>query len=125
MNIPENLYYSKEHEWVRFDGTKAFIGITDYAQSNLGDIVFVELPEIDTELGKMDEAGVVESVKAVSPVYSPVAGKITEVNEELLDAPESINEAPYDHYLFAVELADPSDKEGLLDATAYAKLCEE
>ncbi|MBR5626089.1 MAG: glycine cleavage system protein GcvH, partial [Thermoguttaceae bacterium] len=97
MDIPANLYYSKEHEWVRFENGKACVGITDFAQHHLGDIVFVELPEIGTELNAMDEAGVVESVKAVSPVYSPVSGKIIDVNTELESAPERLNSAPYDN----------------------------
>ena len=125
MNIPDNLLYSKEHEWVRFDGGKAYVGITDYAQSSLGDIVFVELPEVGAEVKAMSEAGVVESVKAVSPIYSPVTGKIVEVNEGLVDAPESINEAPYDHFIFVVEIEGDGGKGALLDAAAYAPLCHD
>ncbi|MBQ3389278.1 MAG: glycine cleavage system protein GcvH [Thermoguttaceae bacterium] len=124
MNIPQELFYSKEHEWVRFEGNKAYIGISDYAQHHLGDIVFVELPEIGAEFAPMTEAAVVESVKAVSPVFCPVAGKVVEVNEALLDTPEKVNEAPYESFLFAVE-TDGAGKENLLSAEAYAPLCPE
>jgi len=124
MDIPANLYYSKEHEWVRFENGKAFVGITDFAQHHLGDIVFVELPEIGTELNAMDEAGVVESVKAVSPVYSPVSGKIIDVNTELESAPERLNSAPYDNVIFTVAIENDTDKNQLMDAVAYTAFCE-
>lgn len=124
MNIPQDLLYSKEHEWVRFEGNKAYIGITDYAQTHLGDIVFVELPEVGTEVSPMQEASTIESVKAVSPVFSPLAGKIVEVNERLLDEPQLVNEAPYENYVFAVE-TDGTGKDALLNAEAYAPLCAE
>lgn len=124
MNIPQNLLYSKEHEWVRIEGNKAYVGISDYAQHHLGDIVFVELPELNTEFDAMTEAAVVESVKAVSPVFCPVAGKVVEVNEELLDSPEKVNEDPYASFLFAVE-TDGAGKENLLSADDYAPLCVE
>ena len=124
MNIPQNLLYSKEHEWVRIEGNKAYVGISDYSQHHLGDIVFVELPELNTEFDAMTEAAVVESVKAVSPVFCPVAGKVVEVNEELLDSPEKVNEDPYASFLFAVE-TDGAGKENLLFADDYAPLCVE
>lgn len=124
MNIPQNLLYSKEHEWVRIEGDKAYIGISDYAQHHLGDIVFVELPEPGTEFDAMTEAAVVESVKAVSPVFCPVTGKVVEINEQLLDSPEMLNEDPYTSFLFAVE-TDGTGKENLLSAADYAPLCEE
>ena len=124
MNIPQNLLYSKEHEWVRIEGDKAYIGISDYAQHHLGDIVFVELPEPGTEFDAMTEAAVVESVKAVSPVFCPVTGKVVEINEQLLDSPEMLNEDPYTSFLFAVE-TDGIGKENLLSAADYAPLCEE
>lgn len=123
MNIPENLLYSKEHEWVRFEGNKAYIGITDYAQNSLGDIVFVELPENDSEVEAMGEAGLVESVKAVSPVFSPLSGRIIEVNEKLEQSPELLNSEPYDQFIFAIEIKDISEKEELLDAENYQKNC--
>ena len=124
MNIPENLRDSKEHEWVRVEGNKAFIGITDFAQDSLGDIVFVELPEVGKKIEAFGEAGVVESVKAVSPVYSPVGGTVVEVNADLEGAPESVNSAPYDAWFFALELNDSSDLDALLDAAAYAEICK-
>ncbi|HPF20913.1 MAG TPA: glycine cleavage system protein GcvH, partial [Syntrophomonas sp.] len=94
MNIPENLYYSNEHEWVRVEGENAYIGITDFAQEHLGDIVFVELPEPDTDVSAGEQVGVIESVKAVSSMFSPVSGTITEINEALEDTPELLNEDP-------------------------------
>lgn len=124
MNIPQNLLYSKEHEWVRFEGNKAYIGISDYAQHHLGDIVFVDLPELGTEFDAMTEAAVVESVKAVSPVFCPVTGKVVEINAELLDSPEKVNEDPYASFLFAVE-TDGTGKDNLLSASDYTPLCEE
>lgn len=123
MNIPENLRYSKEHEWVRVEGNRATIGITDFAQDSLGDIVFVELPQVGDEVKAMGEAGVVESVKAVSPVYSPVSGKVVEVNGALEGAPESVNAAPYDSWFFVLEMTDPAEVDALLDAAAYEKIC--
>ena len=124
MNIPENLRYSQEHEWVRVEGNKAYIGITDFAQESLGDIVFVELPEVGAALDAFGEAGVVESVKAVSPVYSPVSGKVVEVNSDLEGAPETVNSAPYESWFFALEMTNPAEVEALLDAATYEKCCE-
>lgn len=124
MNIPKDLRYSKEHEWVRVEGNKAWVGITDFAQDSLGDIVFVELPEVGKEIVAFGEAGVVESVKAVSPVYSPVGGKVVEVNNGLEGAPESVNNAPYDSWFFVLELTHPADVDALLDADAYAGICQ-
>lgn len=123
MNIPGNLLYSKEHEWVRFEGNKAYIGITDYAQASLGDIVFVELPEMDAEVEAMGEAGLVESVKAVSPVFSPLSGRIVEINDKLEQSPELLNSEPYEQFIFAIEIKDISEKEELLDAENYQKNC--
>lgn len=125
MNIPENLLYSREHEWVRVEGTHAFVGITDYAQHSLGDIVFVELPESDTQVVAMGEAGVIESVKAVSPVFSPVAGTVIAINTRLENSPELLNQSPYDEFIFEVELQGDIDKSTLLDAAEYRKLCED
>ncbi len=124
MNIPQDLLYSKEHEWVRFEGNRAYIGISDYAQHHIGDIIFVELPELETVFDAMTEAAAVESVKAVSSVFCPVAGKVIEINEKLLDAPELLNQAPYENYIFVVE-TDGSGKENLLSAEDYAPLCKE
>ena len=122
MNTPEHLRYTKSHEWVLFagDGT-AKVGLTDHAQEALGDLVFVNLPEPEDELTAGEAFADVESVKAVSDVYSPVDGKVLTVNEDLLDSPESINSDPYGAWL--VEVEDISDKEELLDAAAYAAHC--
>lgn len=125
MKIPKELKYSKDHEWVRLEGTKAYIGITDYAQHALGNIVFVELPENGAEMKAGDVIGVVESVKAASDVYSPVSGTVVDINEELTDAPERINEDAYESWITVVELTDKSELNGLLDAEAYEKLCAE
>lgn len=124
MNIPEELKYSKTHEWVKeeADGT-VLIGLTDYAQDALGDLVFVNLPEVDDEVEAGAAFGDVESVKAVSDVYSPVSGTVVEINEELLDAPEKINEDPYGAWL--IKVADITDTEDLLDCAAYERLVEE
>ncbi len=123
-DIPSELKYSKEHEWVRVDDEgHAIIGITDHAQELLGDMVYVELPEVGTNVAVEDETGVVESVKAASDVYAPVSGEIIEVNEDLVDEPESINSDPYEAgWLYKIELANESDLEELLTADEYADL---
>ena len=123
-DIPSELKYSKEHEWVRIDDDgNAIIGITDHAQELLGDMVYVELPEVGTSIAMEDETGVVESVKAASDVYAPVSGEIIEVNEDLVDEPESINTQPYEAgWLYKVELANESDLDELLTADEYADL---
>jgi glycine cleavage system H protein len=121
MSYPDDLRYSKEHEWVRVDGSRATIGITSFAADELGDIVFVELPETDAELRQFASFGVVESVKAVSDLYAPVSGTVVEVNEALRDTPELLNADPYgDGWIVKVTVADPAELESLLDATAYA-----
>ncbi|QQE76824.1 glycine cleavage system protein GcvH [Alicyclobacillus sp. SO9] len=124
--VPENLKYSKEHEWVRVEGTKAYIGITYFAQEELGDIVFVELPEQGTEI-KVDETfGTVESVKTVSDLFAPITGKVVEINTQLEDNPEFVNESPYDKgWMIAVEMQDSSEADNLLDAAAYETHIEE
>jgi len=124
-NVPLDLKYSKEHEWIRLDGNKVYIGITDYAQEALGDIVFVELPEQDSEIEAGEIAGVIESVKAASDMYSPLSGKVIEVNKELEDAPENINEEPYEYWVFGLELADISELDELMDTEGYEKFCAE
>ncbi len=121
MNFPKELRYSKSHEWVKIEDGIATIGLTDYAQSELGDLVFVNLPEVGDELTAGEALGDVESVKAVSDVYSPVSGTVTEINEELLDHPEQINEAPYDAWFVKVE--NVTEEEELLDAEAYEAHC--
>ncbi len=121
--IPEDLKYTASHEWVRLeDDGRITIGITDHAQQALGDLVFVELPEVAAEVDAEDACAVVESVKAASDIYAPVAGKIVEVNEALIDAPEKINEDPYvDGWICKMEIEDPAVLDELLDASAYAE----
>ncbi|WP_297532482.1 MULTISPECIES: glycine cleavage system protein GcvH [unclassified Thalassolituus] len=125
-NIPADLKYVASHEWIRLesDGTVT-VGITDFAQDQLGDVVFVELPEVDSEVTADQDIAVVESVKAASDIYAPLAGKIIAVNEDLADAPEKVNEDPYgDAWFFKMELADTADLDKLLDADGYAAACE-
>lgn len=122
MNCPENLRYSKSHEWVKMEGKTAVIGLTDFAQGELGDLVFVNLPEAGDTVAAGEPLGDVESVKAVSDVFSPVTGTVSEINEELLDHPELINDAPYEAWLIKVE--GITDEEELLDAQEYAAHCE-
>ena len=122
MELREELLYSKSHEWVKEVGEEMVIGLTDYAQSELGDLVFVNLPEEGDELTVGEAFADVESVKAVSDVYAPVAGTVSEINEELLDAPEKINEAPYEAWL--VRVKDVTEKEALLSAEEYQAFVE-
>ena len=120
--VREGLLYTDTHEWVRVSGNTAIVGITDHAQHELTDIVFAELPEIGKEVGKGDELCVVESVKSVSEIYSPISGKVTKINEKLEDAPETINESPYDDgWLVELEITNKADIEKLLDAEAYTQ----
>ncbi|MDA0999598.1 MAG: glycine cleavage system protein GcvH [bacterium] len=126
MNFPSGLKYSREHEWVKVEGNIAVIGITDYAQSELGDVVYVELPDVGSDVEANNTFGVVESVKAVSDLYSPVTGQITEVNEQLNDQPELVNSDPFeDGWMLRVEMKDPSELDDLLDADAYKAFVEE
>lgn len=122
MELREELLYSKSHEWVKEEGEEMVIGLTDYAQSELGDLVFVNLPEEGDELAVGEAFADVESVKAVSDVYAPVAGTVSGINEELLDAPEKINEAPYEAWL--VRVKDVTEKEALLSAEEYQTFVE-
>lgn len=126
-NIPNELQYVASHEWVRNEGGGVVtIGITDHAQELLGDVVFVELPELDSELSAGDESGVVESVKAASDIYAPLSGKVIAVNQELEEAPELVNSDPYgDGWFFKLQLSDTSELDDLLDAAAYGEHCEE
>lgn len=122
MAIPEDLFYSEEHEWVRVEDQGVSVGITDFAQEELGDIVYVELPEVGKSFGAQDEIGSIESVKAVAEVYTPLAGEIVEVNAALLDRPELINEDPHgDGWLVRLETDGAPDVSGLMDAEAYEK----
>jgi glycine cleavage system H protein len=123
MSNPQDLKYSKSHEWVRIDGDTAYIGITDHAQESLGDLVFVNLPEVDDEITAGDPFGDVESVKAVSDLIAPVDGVVAEINEELLDAPEKINEEPYDAWM--IKITEIGDTDDLLDADDYERFVEE
>ena len=123
MTAMPGTRFSKEHEWVRAEGNKAVIGITYYAQLSLGDIVYVELPERGLRVKAGDTLGVVESVKAVSEVYSPVSGVVVEVNEALTGEPEKINTAPYDSWFVMIELAEPSEMENLMDEENYGRFC--
>ncbi|HEH3602887.1 TPA: glycine cleavage system protein GcvH [Staphylococcus aureus] len=126
MAVPNELKYSKEHEWVKVEGNVATIGITEYAQSELGDIVFVELPETDDEINEGDTFGSVESVKTVSELYAPISGKVVEVNEELEDSPEFVNEFPYEKaWMVKVEISDESQLEALLTAEKYSEMIGE
>jgi len=122
---PEGLLYSKEHEWVKIDGDKATVGITDYAQDSLGDIVYVDVPKVGDSITANASFGSVESVKAVSDLYSPVTGTVTAVNEELKTSPDKINEAPHETWIIKIELSDPSEYEKLLDAGSYEKFVSE
>ncbi len=122
MEFPEDLKYSKEHEWVLVDGDVVTVGITDFAQDQLGDIVFVELPSIGDKVSKDEAFGVVESVKAVNDVYAPLSGTVVEVNDDLPDSPEMINEDCYgDGWMVKIRLSDPAELAALLDAAGYEK----
>jgi glycine cleavage system H protein len=126
MNFPEDLKYTSEHEWVRIDGDVATVGITDYAQDQLGDIVFVELPEEGETVEKGDTFGVVESTKSVSDLYVPLSGKVIESNDPLLDSPDIINEDPYgEGWMIRIKLENSSEVKELLDAKSYQKMVEE
>ena len=121
--IVEGLYYSEDHDWVKVEGGVASVGITDEAQHQLGEIVYVELPEVDDEISSGDVYGVVESVKAASDSHSPVSGKIVEINEELDDNPGALNEDPYSNWIIKVELSDESEVEKLMDSKKYEEFC--
>jgi glycine cleavage system H protein len=130
MNFPADLKYTKEHEWVRLEGDAGVVGVTDYAQDQLGDIVYLDLPAAGASVAQYAKLGEIESVKAVSDLYSPVSGEIVEVNQEAVDAPELVNSDPYDRgWLIKVRLANPGEIDGLLSAEAYdthiTKLMEE
>lgn len=123
MNVPDDLAYSSDHEWIRTDGARSRVGITDYAQDALGDVVYVQLPEVGAEVKAGDAIAEVESTKSVSDIYAPLSGTIVEVNDDLADAPERLNEDPYgEGWIFVIEAADGSTE--LLDAEAYRTLIE-
>lgn len=126
MAVLSELKYSKEHEWVKIDGNTVTIGITEYAQSELGDIVFVELPETDDDIDEGESFGSVESVKTVSELYAPVSGKVVETNDELEDSPEFVNESPYEKaWMVKVELSDESQLDELMSADQYSEMIGE
>ncbi len=119
-NVPEDLHYSKDHEWVRVDGDQAIIGITDYAQNSLGDVVYVELPKVNDEFSANESFGSVESVKAVSEVFTPVAGTVSQINEALADEPETVNSDPYGGgWMIRVKMSNASEVDSLLTAAEY------
>jgi glycine cleavage system H protein len=126
MELPDDLKYTKEHEWVLVEDKVATVGITDHAQEQLGDVVFVELPAVGDQVTKDEAMGVVESVKAVSDVYAPVSGKVVEVNDDLPESTEMVNEDPYgDGWMVKIELSDPTDLEDLLSAEEYEQYITE
>lgn len=122
--VLEGLYYSESHEYVRVEGEFGFIGITDYAQNALGNVVYVDMPEVDDEVSAGEEFGAVESVKAASDLISPVTGVVVEVNEALDDQPELVNQDAYGNWIIKVTLSDKSELDNLMDAKAYAAFCE-
>ncbi|MDD3276480.1 MAG: glycine cleavage system protein GcvH [Kiritimatiellales bacterium] len=126
MSVPNDLYYAKTHEWLRIDDSTATVGITDFAQNQLSDVTFVELPDVGREVEAGDEVAVVESVKAASDIYAPVAGTIVEVNGDLEDSPDMINASPYDAgWLFKIELRKEEDVDNLMSAEEYSESCDE
>jgi len=123
MNIPQDLRYTNEHEWVRVEGPIARVGITDYAQDALGDVVYVSLPEVGATVAPMAACCEVESTKSVSEVFAPLSGVVAEVNTDLSDAPQTVNEDPYGKgWIFALTMSDPSEVDALMDAAAYQEL---
>ena len=125
MNIPENLKYTKDHEWIKVDGDEAYVGITDYAQNELGDIVFVEIETEGENLDKEEVFGTVEAVKTVSDIFMPISGEVMEVNPKLEDSPEIINNDPYgEGWLIKVKISDQSELDDLLEASKYKELIE-
>jgi glycine cleavage system H protein len=126
MNIPGDLKYTKNDEWIRVTGAEGEVGITDYAQGHLSDIVYLELPEVGKAVKAHDPLGTIESVKAAADIYSPVSGAVTAVNESLPDSPELVNQDPYGKaWMARIRLSDPKELDGLMDAAAYQKYCDE
>ncbi len=124
MSYPQDFKYTKDHEWVAVSGGEGRIGITDYAQKQLGDIVYLELPEPGKVVKQGQVLGTVESVKAVSEIFSPVSGEVVKINVDLKDKPEQVNSAPHDSWMVTVKLSNPTEVNGLLDATQYAELAK-
>jgi glycine cleavage system H protein len=126
MDIKDNLHYSESHEWARLDGSDVLVGITDYAQEELGDVVYVELPEVGNKVGAGEECGMIDSAKTTSPLNSPIGGTVVRVNDELADHPELVNKSPYDEgWMFALEPDNPDDMNKLMSADEYRKFAEE
>ncbi len=124
-NVIEGLYYSESHEYVKVEGQFAYVGITDYAQHALGNVVYIDMPEVDDEVTAGEDFGAVESVKAASDIISPISGTVVEVNEALEDKPGLINEDAFANWIIKVELSDESELDSLMDAAAYAEFCKE
>lgn len=122
--VIEGLYYSESHEWVKVEDGVAIIGVTDFAQKEMGDITYVDVPDVDDEFEQGEEFGALESVKASSDLYCPVAGVVTEVNDAVVDAPELVNEDAYENWIIKVQMSDPSQVEGLMGAAAYQEFIE-
>jgi glycine cleavage system H protein len=122
MAYPTDLKYTKEHEWVRLSGSEARVGITDYAQKQLGDVVYLELPDVGRTVKQGEVFGTIESVKAVSELYAPVSGEVTEVNSALTSRPEAVNKDPHGSWMIAVRIADPGEASALLDSVKYTEL---
>ena len=120
----DGLYYSESHEYVKVEGDFAYIGISDYAQNALGNVVYVDMPEVDDEVEAGEDFGAVESVKAASDLISPVTGTVVEINEELEDAPELLNKDPYANWIIKVEMSDPTELDNLMDAASYEEMCQ-
>jgi glycine cleavage system H protein len=122
--IKKGLLYTKDHEWIRVEGSRAYIGISDYAQEELGEVVYVELPEPEDVFDKGDEISSIESVKAASPIINPLGGTVVEINETLEDEPEAVNTDPYGAWIYCIEIGDSDEVEGLLDESAYREYIE-
>ena len=125
MKVLKDLYYTEDHEWLKVEGEEAYIGLADFAQDSLGDIVYVELPEVDDEFEKEEGFSAVESVKAAADVFMPVDGKIVEINEELLDDPALLNQDPYENWIVKIEMSDKAQLDDLMTAEEYEKFLEE
>lgn len=125
MKVAKGLFYAEDHEWVKVDGEEALVGIADYAQDSLGDIVYVELPEVDDEFDKEEAFSAVESVKAAADIYMPVGGKVIEINEELLDDSSLLNQDAYENWMIKIEIADKSELDELMTSEEYEKFLDE
>lgn len=124
MKVIQGLYYTKNHEWARVEGDEAYIGITDFAQHALGDIVYIELPEVGVTLNQEDTFGAVESVKAASDIYIPVSGTVTKANDAIADDPSLVNQDAFENWMICVKMSNPEELKNLLDSAAYQELCD-